>query len=429
VVRVSGPATRRIAAGLLGDVPDPRYARLCAFADAFGQPIDAGLALFFPGPHSFTGEDVLELQGHGGPVVVDLLLARVLELGARLARPGEFTERAFLNDKIDLAQAEAVADLIDAGSAQAARAALRSLAGDFSREVRELEAALTELRVYVEASIDFPDEDVEFLQSPEVKTRAADIEARFEAIGAAAAEGRALRDGLNVVIAGKPNAGKSSLLNRLAGYDAAIVTPIPGTTRDVLRERIQVDGLPIHIVDTAGLRHTTDEIEGEGVRRALAEAGRADLVLYVVDASEAPSRAELEAELATLPPGVPVTLVMNKLDRVKAPGELPAAAGRPALGISALTGAGLDALRAFLKDTAGYHGEGGAFTARRRHLDALARARTHAREALRLLESALQFELVAEELRRAHLALGEITGEVTSDELLGRIFGSFCLGK
>jgi tRNA modification GTPase len=426
VVRVSGPATRRIAVGLFGDVPHPRHARLRAFADADGQPIDAGLALFFPGPHSFTGEDVLELQGHGGPVVVDLLLARVLELGARLARPGEFTERAFLNDKIDLAQAEAVADLIDAGSAQAARAALRSLAGDFSREVRELEAALTELRVYVEASIDFPDEDVEFLQSPEATLRVADIEARFEAIGAAAAEGRALRDGLCVVIAGKPNAGKSSLLNRLAGYDAAIVTPIPGTTRDVLRERIHVDGLPIHVIDTAGLRDTTDEIEGEGVRRALAEVGRADLVLYVVDASIAPSRAELEAELATLPPGVPCTVVINKLDRLAQP---PEPVLLPQLGISALTGLGIDALRDHLKQVAGYHGEGSAFTARRRHLDALARARMHAREALRLLESRSQFELVAEELRQAHRALGEITGEVTSDELLGRIFGSFCIGK
>jgi len=309
-VRISGPATRVIAEAMLGRVPQPRHAKTAAFADADGRAIDTGLALFFPTPLSFTGEDVLELHGHGGPVVMDLIIRRAVELGARPARPGEFSERAFLNDKIDLAQAEAIADLIGAGSAQAARAALGSLAGEFSREVTSLTTQILELRVFVEAAIDFPGEDVEFLDSPAVRGRLADISGRFERIGRAASQGRALSEGLTVVIAGRPNAGKSSLLNALAGHDAAIVTGIPGTTRDLLRERINIDGLPIHVIDTAGLRDSRDVIEEEGIRRARAEMRRADLVLYLVDASIGAAPGELDE----LPKDPPVLHVWNKTD-------------------------------------------------------------------------------------------------------------------
>ena len=426
IVRISGPAARAIAAGLIGRMPAPRHATLADFLDAGGEPIDAGIALFFPGPGSFTGEDLLELQGHGGPVVMDLLVARAIELGARPARAGEFTERAFHNDKLDLAQAEAIADLIDAGSAQAARAAVRSLAGDFSREVDELAALVVQLRVFVEAAIDFPDEDVELLASEEVRARLADIAARFQRIGRAAAAGRALRDGLQVVIAGRPNAGKSSLMNALAGFDAAIVTDIPGTTRDLLRERIHVEGMPIHIVDTAGLRDTGDAIELEGVRRARAEAAGADLLLYVVDAVAGLDAAERTA----IPAEKSVVIVWNKTDRPDSR-PLPAAEqGTPVVAISALTGAGLPALRDSLKAAAGYQGvEAGAVSARRRHLEALARAESLFELARARLGERSAFELVAEELRQAQRALGEITGEMTSDALLGAIFSQFCIGK
>src|SRR5688572_2507701 len=331
IVRVSGPAAAAIASGLLGRKPVPRHATLVDFLDADGEAIDAGIALWFPGPESFTGEDVIELHGHGGPVVMDLLVARALELGARPARAGEFTERAFLNGKLDLAQAEAIADLIDAGSGQAARAALRTLAGDFSRESEELAAVVVQLRVFVEAAIDFPDEDIELLASEEVRMRLADIRERFRRIGRAATAGRALRDGLHVVIAGRPNAGKSSLLNALAGFDVAIVTDIPGTTRDVLRERIHVDGMPIHVVDTAGLRDSTDAIEAEGVRRARAEAARADLVLYVVDATaglDAAERAAMPAETATV-------IVWNKTDLPQAQPAPASCEGAPVIALSA----------------------------------------------------------------------------------------------
>ena len=427
VLRVSGPGVGAIAAALVGALPVPRRATLAAFRDAAGEAIDAGIALYFPGPASFTGEDVLEVQCHGGPVILDLLARRVMELGARLARPGEFTERAFMNGKIDLAQAEAVADLIDAGSAQAARAAMRSLQGEFSTEVRELVEGLTDLRVYVEAAIDFPDEDVEFLASPEVRGRVEEINARFERVARATGQGRLLRDGLNVVIAGRPNAGKSSLLNALAGYDAAIVTPIPGTTRDVLRERIHIDGLPVHVVDTAGLRQTDDLVEGEGVRRARGEIERAGLVLYLIDLSEPPGPGALAAELAELPNGVPVVRVWNKADLVQ---EAAAGSSPDELRLSATTGLGLDALRECIKKRAGYEQAGtGAWSARARHVAAVEEARRRTGEAWRLLEARSSFELVAEELRLAQRSLGEITGEVTSEELLGRIFAGFCIGK
>jgi tRNA modification GTPase len=424
IVRISGAKTRRIAAEILGSLPAPRHATVAVFSGAGGLTIDVGIALFFPAPHSFTGEDVLELHGHGGPVVMDLLVARAVELGARLARPGEFSERAFHNDKLDLVQAEAIADLIAAGSAEAARAALRSLSGEFSREVGALALRVMQLRAYVEAAIDFPDEDAEFLESQEVRDRLTEIGQRFGSIAETLRQGRALRDGLQVVIAGRPNAGKSSLLNALAGSDAAIVTEIPGTTRDLLRERIHVDGLPIHVVDTAGLRDTEDLIEIEGLRRARMEMSRADLVLYVVDSTLGFGT----GEEAGLPSGAATLVVWNKVDLPEAQ-PLPELDHHPAVGISALTGAGLPELREQLKAAAGYQSESGAWSARRRHLDALERARSLFEVAEARLGERASFELVAEELRQAHQALGEITGEVSSDALLGAVFATFCIGK
>ena len=429
VVRVSGQGCRAIAEALLGRVPAPRAAELHRFLDAGHEPIDEGLALFFPGPASFTGEDVLELQGHGGPVVMDLLLRRVLELGARAAGPGEFTQRAFLNDKLDLAQAEAVADLIDSGSAQAARAALRSLQGEFSSQVHDLAEAVLELRMWVEAAIDFPEEEVDFLGDRALAARLEFIRHRFAGLAEAARQGALLRDGLTLVIAGRPNAGKSSLLNRLAGYDAAIVTPVPGTTRDVLRERIEIDGLPLHILDTAGLRDSPDEVEAEGIRRAHRELARADRVLFVVDCSDAAAVAAAQADLEALPSDAPRTVVFNKIDRV---GQEPRiATGDVAqVYLSAASGSGLELLRSHLKDCVGFHPAGtGVLSARARHLEALRRARAHVEEAHRLLTERHAGELVAQELTEAQKQLGEITGEVTSDDLLGRIFSSFCIGK
>ncbi|MCJ7453287.1 MAG: tRNA uridine-5-carboxymethylaminomethyl(34) synthesis GTPase MnmE [Steroidobacteraceae bacterium] len=432
IVRVSGPACGPIAAALLGEVPPARLATLRDFLDHSGDPIDQGLALYFPAPHSLTGEDVLELQGHGGPVVLDALLRRVLELGARQAGPGEFTQRAFLNGRIDLAQAEAVADLIDSESAQAARAALRSLRGEFSAQVNELVEAMLELRMWVEAAIDFPEEEVDFLADRALGERMAGIRARFAELSENARQGALLRDGLTLVIAGRPNAGKSSLLNRLAGYDAAIVTATPGTTRDVLRERIEIDGLPLHIMDTAGLRDSPDEVEAEGIRRAQREIARSDRVLFVVDASDEGAMAGLEADLAALPTQVPCTVVLNKVDLMPAARgmETSGADGRVRIRLSATTGVGLELLREHLKDCVGFHpSEGGALSARTRHLDALRRARAHIEEAHRLLADRHAGELVAQELTDAQRELGEITGEVTSEDLLGRIFGSFCIGK
>jgi len=430
IVRVSGSKVPEIAAAVVGELPPPRYATFARFLDARREPIDAGLALFFPAPHSYTGEHVLELQAHGGPLVMETLIERVLELGARRAQPGEFTQRAFLNDKLDLAQAEAIADLIDAGSRAALRAALRSLQGEFSAMVRALVEALIDLRTYVEAAIDFPEEEIDFLADRELTGRFAAVRAQFDGMLASAQQGRLLREGMTVVIAGRPNAGKSSLLNRLAGYDAAIVTPIPGTTRDVLRVPLGIDGMPLHVLDTAGLRDGGDAIEAEGMRRAHAEMQRADRVLFVIDAADDPAGAALREQGARLPPAVPVTLVFNKCDIATA---LPVAGtddGPPRLNISALTGAGIDALRAHLKQCMGYSSvEGGAISARSRHLESLARARAHTEEAARQLAERRAGELVAEELRAAQQALNEITGEFTSDDLLGRIFAGFCIGK
>jgi tRNA modification GTPase len=425
IVRVSGADVPRIAREILGGLPEPRRALLANFLDARGDCIDQGLALYFPEPESFTGEHVLELQGHGGSLVMDLLVERILSLGCRPARPGEFSERAFLNGKIDVAQAEAVADLIDAGTAAAAKAAARTMKGEFSEHIAELQSQLTELRAYVEAAIDFPDEEIDFLSAPAITSRLARVFGGFDAIIAAARQGALLREGLTVVIAGKPNAGKSSLLNRLVGDDVAIVTAAPGTTRDVLRQHLELDGLPLHLVDTAGLRSAIDAAEEEGIRRAKSEMRRADRVLYVQDAT-------LAGELDELPDDVPLTLVYNKIDLTgaapcmtqEAPGE------PPRIFLSARTGAGVDLLRTHLKAAAGYRSaESGALAARRRHLDALARAADLVHGAVGTLNQPQAVELFAEDLRLAQRALGEITGEFTNEDLLGEIFGSFCIGK
>jgi tRNA modification GTPase len=375
---------------------------------------------------------VLELHGHGGPVVVDLIVRRVLECGARLARPGEFTERAFLNDRIDLAQAEAVADLIDSATAAAARAALRSLRGEFSDEVRSLTEALIELRMFVEAAIDFPEEEIDFLSAGELAERLTRVFAAFDALEAQARQGRLLRDGMVVVIAGRPNAGKSSLMNRLAGYDAAIVTPEPGTTRDVLRERIEIDGMPVSVIDTAGLRESREVVEAEGVRRARVEMTRADRILFVVDVTAASDADAVAVERQRLPPGIGVTRLHNKIDLVAGLGArmIERADGSADVWLSAVSGQGIDLLRRHLKSCMGYEpATSGTISARRRHLDALARARRHLEEARRQLTERRAGELVAEELRAAQSALGEITGEFTNEDLLARIFSSFCIGK
>jgi tRNA modification GTPase len=344
-----------------------------------------------------------------------------------MARPGEFSERAFLNGKIDIAQAEAIADLIDAGSRAAARAAVRSMQGEFSSRIADLTAKITALRVFVEAAIDFPDEEIDFLGGEALRERLAAVFAAFESITAQARQGALLRDGLNVVIAGKPNAGKSSLLNKLAGDEVAIVTDVPGTTRDVLRRPVQVDGLPVNLIDTAGLRAALDVVEAEGVRRARSEIVRADHVLYILDAA---IDSDWAADVAQLPAGIPHTLVFNKIDLIAAAPRLEAAAVPPRIFLSALTGAGLDLLRSHLKDSAGYlEPESGALAARRRHLDALGHARQHVEDAAAVLRTTRAFELFAEDLRLAQRALGEITGEFTSEDLLGKIFGSFCIGK
>jgi tRNA modification GTPase len=429
VIRVSGPLAPQIAAGVLGALPAPRRAQFSKFLDARGRSLDEGLALYFPSPASYTGEDVLELQGHGGALVVDMLLKRLLELGCRMARPGEFSERAYLNGKMDIAQAEAIADLIDAGTTAAARAAVRSMQGEFSARVADLKDRITALRTYVEAAIDFPEEEVDFLSGDALRGRLSAVFGAFESITAAAHQGALLREGLNVVIAGKPNAGKSSLLNKLAQDEVAIVTDVPGTTRDVLRRQVYLDGLPVNLIDTAGLRRAMDVVEAEGVRRAHSEIAKADRVLYVLDGAD--SRAS-SAELEQLPPDVPVTLVFNKIDLSGTSPRFEAgdAAGPPRVYLSALNGAGLDLLRAHLKESAGYQdSESGVFSARRRHLDALRRARRHAQDAADILSNTRAFELFAEDLRLAQQALGEITGEFTSEDLLGEIFSSFCIGK
>jgi tRNA modification GTPase len=430
IVRLSGALVPTIARALLGDLPAPRHATLRRFRDHDGAALDLGLALYFAAPESFTGEHVLELHGHGGPAVMEALVARCIALGARLARPGEFTERAFMNDQCDLTQAEAVADLIAAGSAAAARAAARTLEGAFARELGELDDGLTSLRVYVEAAIDFPDEEgVAFLEQGRVAERLAALGAALDGLTARAHQGALLRDGFTLAIVGRPNAGKSSLMNALAGRDTAIVTAIPGTTRDLLRERIDVDGLPIHLVDTAGLRESADEVEREGVRRARDAIATCDHALLVLDGTD-PTQTP-EALFSELPTAVPATVLLNKCDLTGEPaGPAEGEGGPETLRISAKTGVGLDALRARIREAAGYAPVGeGAFSARRRHLDALAQARGHLATASQVLAEQRAGELVAEELRQAQDRLGEITGATTPDDLLGEIFGRFCIGK
>ena len=416
VLRVSGPRVSDVAAAVIGRLPAPRRATLCTARDSRGDPVDQGIALYFPAPHSYTGEPVLEFQGHGGPVVMQALLAAFLDAGARLAEPGEYTRRAFLNGRLDLAQAESVADLIDAASRAAARSALRSLSGEFSQAIDALVAALTELRALTEAMLDFPEDEVDALHRDDARARLETVRAGLEGVLAKSRQGSLLRSGINVVLAGRPNVGKSSLLNRLAGEERAIVTPIPGTTRDALRESIQIDGVPLNVIDTAGLRESRDEVERLGVERALKELGRADVVLAVYDAAS-PDRS-----LPTAPPADAARIdVLNKIDL--APGEnLPGA-----VRVSAKTGEGLDALRRAILESAGWHADGETvFLARERHLRALASARAR-------LESAAgeqgRWEFFAEELRLAQAALSEITGEFTADDLLGEIFARFCVGK
>ncbi|MEW5754861.1 MAG: tRNA uridine-5-carboxymethylaminomethyl(34) synthesis GTPase MnmE [Pseudomonadota bacterium] len=430
IVRISGPRVPEIAARMLGKPLPPRHAEYLPFLDRHGAVIDHGIALRFVAPHSFTGEDVLELQGHGGPVVMDMLLTETLALGARLARPGEFSERAFLNGKLDLAQAEAIADLIDSASQQAARSALRSLQGEFSRRVHALVDTLVELRMYVESAIDFPEEEIDFLSEGHVLERLESIESALEQVLTSAQQGQRLREGMTLVIAGQPNAGKSTLLNALTGRESAIVTDIPGTTRDVLREQILIDGLPVHVVDTAGLRESADVVEQIGIRRAWEEIARADRLLLLVD-DACGVTPEDEAILARLPaPRPPLTLVRNKIDESgRAPG-IEAGPWGPELRLSAREGQGIDLLRAHLKECVGYQsgGEGG-FMARRRHVDALERARQHLAHGHEQLARHRAGELLAEDLRLAQEALAEITGEFTNEDLLGRIFTNFCIGK
>jgi tRNA modification GTPase len=428
IVRVSGAATRNIAENVIGRLPPPRVASFAHFLDSAGQPIDQGLALFFPAPHSFTGEDVLELHGHGGAVVLDMVFSRTLELGARLARPGEFSERAFLNGKMDLAQAEAVADLIEAGSELAARSALRSLEGDFSKRVQALVEGLTRLRMYVEAAIDFPEEEIDFLADERVIQELDMLERDIRQLQESARQGCLLHDGMTVVLAGPPNAGKSSLLNALAQSETAIVSPIPGTTRDVLRERIHIDGMPLHIVDTAGLRESRDAIESEGIRRAREQMERADRVLLVLDDAVGGSQ-PVDVE-KFLPPNLPRSVIRNKIDLSHRAAGITNISGSVEIALSAKTGAGLDVLRQHLKECMGFQPAGeGTFIARRRHLDAIRRAQEHLTRGRAQLKESRAGELLAEELRLAQQALSEITGEFTSDDLLGRIFSSFCIGK
>lgn len=431
IVRISGSQVQLIAKALLGFLPSPRYAHYCDFKSTDGTVLDKGIALFFPNPHSFTGEDVLELQGHGGPVILDMLLREILKLGAVPAKPGEFSERAFLNDKLDLAQAEAIADLISASSEQSAKQALNSLQGAFSKEVDALLERLIHLRIYVEAAIDFPEEEVDFLSDGIVEQSIADILAQLDRVFKSAKQGSLLRDGMRVVIAGRPNAGKSSLLNALAGTDVAIVTNIAGTTRDVLREHIHIDGMPLHIIDTAGLRDSPDEVEKIGIERAWKEIGQADQILLLLDATDNQQLDPINQWPSFFEPQLraKLTLVYNKIDQTPTH-NIGLIDSVKTLKISAKTGAGLDELKQHLKNTMSFEStlEGG-FSARRRHLDALAKARGYILAGQHQLQQFAAGELVAEDLRLAQDHLSEITGVFTPDDLLGEIFSSFCIGK
>ncbi|MCF6354952.1 MAG: tRNA uridine-5-carboxymethylaminomethyl(34) synthesis GTPase MnmE [Candidatus Polarisedimenticolaceae bacterium] len=428
IIRVSGGACQAIAEAILGTLPEPRRASFSPFKDASDTAIDEGIALYFPTPNSFTGEDILELQGHGGPVVMDMLLEEVIKQGARLARPGEFSERAFLNGKLDLLQAEAIADLIEADTATAVRLANRSLQGEFSRCIHSLVDAITQLRIYLEAAMDFPEEEIDFLSDGKVSADLQSIIHQIEDVQKKAKIGRLLRDGMQLVIAGQPNAGKSSLLNALVGRDSAIVTEIPGTTRDLLREQIQIDGMPLHLVDTAGLRESEDRIELEGIKRAREEINRADHILWVFDDQTDPKNRALNQH--GLPADIPLTQVRNKIDLTGRKAGIRKMAEGAEVSVSASTGEGMDLLREHLKQSMGYQGASeGEFIARRRHLTALSRAEAHLLQGQKVLCEAGNGELLAEDLRQSQNSLSEITGEFSADDLLGEIFSSFCIGK
>ena len=426
VVRVSGPAVRAITTGILGQTPEPRAATLCDFRDAAGGTLDRGLALFFPAPHSYTGEDVLELHGHGGPAVLHLVLGRCLDLGARPAQPGEFTRRAFLNDKLDLAQAESVADLIDASSEAAARGAMRSLAGEFSARIGHLAGELIELRALVEATLDFPEEEIDFLERGDAFKRLAGLRAELRAVQLAAEQGRILREGARCVLIGQPNVGKSSLLNRLAGDEVAIVTEVPGTTRDPLRHELVIDGVPVHVIDTAGLRDSVEPVEKIGIERAWREIGQADVALLVVDVTRGIADAD-RTILAKLPEKVRKIFIFNKIDLSGDPPSARELEGRLEIRVSAKSGAGMEMLRASILQAVGWRpAEEAQFMARERHLRALQQADA---ALARAASQAKAIELFAEELRLAQQSLGEITGKFSADDLLGEIFSRFCIGK
>ncbi|WP_438951080.1 tRNA uridine-5-carboxymethylaminomethyl(34) synthesis GTPase MnmE [Porticoccus sp.] len=433
VVRISGLALDPLINGFIGRKLEPRQAVFTDFHDAKNQVIDRGLAIYFPAPHSFTGEHVLELQGHGGPVIMDMLLQRAIQLGARLARPGEFSQRAFLNDKLDLTQAEAIADLIDATSEQAARCAIRSLQGAFSTQIHQLLEALTALRIYVEAAIDFPEEEVDFLADGRVSADLNGIIIQLDELFYQARQGALLKEGMTVVIAGKPNAGKSSLLNALSGRDSAIVTEVEGTTRDLLREEISLDGMPLHVIDTAGLRDTGDPVEKEGIRRAWQAIEGADRILFVVDSSQPYSldpKKNWPDYFSRFPQAENISFILNKADTSTLPVGITEDRGHPVVTLSVKQGLGLNYLVDHLKQCMGYtSSEVGSFAARRRHLDALERAQQYLHSGVEQLHQAGAGELLAEDLRLAQQCLAEITGEFTSDDLLGRIFASFCIGK
>ena len=440
IIRVSGNKAKAIAMEILGFEPKVRYAHYCPFKDESDQVIDEGLALYFEGPNSFTGENILELQGHGGPVVLDFVLKRCIELGCRTARPGEFSERAFLNDKMDLTQAEAIADLIDSASEQAARCAVRSLQGAFSKRIHTLVDSLIQLRIFVEAAIDFPEEEIDFLSDGKVETDLRAVMENLKQVRQEANQGTILREGMNVVIAGRPNAGKSSLLNALSGKDSAIVTHIAGTTRDVLREHIHIDGMPLHIIDTAGLRETPDEVESIGIARAWDEIEQADRVLLVVDGTDShetdPHKIWPDF-VDKLPHPERITVIRNKADLTgeQAGIELPEPSDEksgisPIVRLAAKDGSGVTELREHLKSIMGYNAASeGGFIARRRHIQALEQASNFLDSGCDQLLGAAAGELLAEDLRMAQNALNEITGEFSSDDLLGKIFGSFCIGK
>lgn len=442
VVRVSGPDVRAVMKAVCGRLLQPRQATYLPFLDADGAAIDRGIALWFPAPHSYTGEDVLELQGHGGPVVMQLLLSRCLRaghgIGLRVAEPGEFTRRAFLNDKLDLAQAEAVADLIEASTEAAARSAARSLDGAFSQTVHALVERVIHLRMLVEATLDFPEEEIDFLEAADARGQLADIRARLDGVLAQARQGALLREGLHVVLAGQPNVGKSSLLNALAGAELAIVTPIAGTTRDKVQQTIQIEGIPLNIVDTAGLRDTEDEVERIGIERTWAAIARADVVLHLLDAADYRAHglsvedAAIDARIAGhVPSGVPTLRVINKIDLAGAAAPDRVDAQPPEVWLSARDGNGIELLRAALLEIAGWQGGGeGLYLARERHLSALRTAREHlAIAADHADQRAQSLDLFAEELRLAQEALNSITGAFSSDDLLGVIFSRFCIGK